>query len=131
MVNQNNIKMYTDNLQLSALFGNHYHKIQMSSNFYKLEIPCSTVFHAHQQHYICPAVNALYLKEQVVAMWLCISSSICIYIFLKEKLFNKFNGNSLQLPGDGRCDSPGSSAKYCSYSLTEVNSYKILHVETG
>ena len=55
---------------------------------------------------------------------------MCIYIFLKEKLFNKFNGNSLQLAGDGRCDSPGSSAKYCSYSSVEINSHKILHVET-
>ena len=55
---------------------------------------------------------------------------MCIYIFLKEKLFNKFNGNNLQLAGDGRCGSPGSSAKYCPYLLMEINSYKILHVET-
>ena len=34
------------------------------------------------------------------------------------------------LAGDGRCDSPGSSAKYCSYSLMEMESHKILHVET-
>ena len=68
VVNQNNIKMYTDNLQLSlavVLSGNHYHKIQIFYNFYTLQIPCSTVFHAHQRHYICPAVNAIYLKEQV------------------------------------------------------------------
>lgn len=80
VVNQNNIKMYTDNLQLSSvvgLFGNHYHKVQMFSNFYNLQIPCSTVFYAHQQHYTCLAANALYLKEQVygyVPVAVCIST---------------------------------------------------------
>lgn len=34
------------------------------------------------------------------------------------------------LAGDGRCDSPGSSAKFCSYSLMEMDSYNILHIET-
>ena len=34
------------------------------------------------------------------------------------------------LCGDGRCDSPGKSAKYCTYSLMESETNKILHVET-
>ena len=34
------------------------------------------------------------------------------------------------LAGDGRCDSPGASAKFCSYSLMELDSGQILHVET-
>ena len=70
-----------------------------------------------------------YFIFEGTGMWLCTSSSMRIYIFLKEKLFNKFNNNSLQLADDERCDSPGSSAKYCSYSLMEINSHKILHVE--
>ena len=36
----------------------------------------------------------------------------------------------LVLCGDGRCDSPGKSAKYCTYSLMESETNKILHVET-
>ena len=52
-------------IECSVLAGNHYHKIQMFSNFYNLQIPCSTVFQAYQRHYICPAINTLYLKEQV------------------------------------------------------------------
>ena len=52
------------------------------------------------------------------------------YLYFLKRRSSKFSGNSLQLAGDKRCDSPGSSAKYCSYSLMEMNSYKILHVET-
>lgn len=34
------------------------------------------------------------------------------------------------LAADGRCDSPGKSAKYCTYSLMDHDTNKILHVET-
>ena len=34
------------------------------------------------------------------------------------------------LAGDGRCDSPGSSAKFCTYSLMDTATNKILHAET-
>ena len=35
----------------------------------------------------------------------------------------------LILAGDGRCDSPGSSAKLCTYSLMEMEKNKIVHME--
>ena len=31
--------------------------------------------------------------------------------------------------GDGRCDSPGKSAKFCTYSLMESENNEILHFE--
>ena len=68
LMNQNNARTFLDNLQLSSaivLSGNHYQKIMALANFFGLRIPCSTVFHAHQRHYISPAVNTYYLKEQV------------------------------------------------------------------
>ena len=34
------------------------------------------------------------------------------------------------LAGDGRCDSPGNSAKFCTYSLMDTGTNKILHAET-
>ena len=45
-------------------------------------------------------------------------------------MLSEYKGKSLVLCGDGRCDSPGKSAKYCTYSLMESESNKILHVET-
>ena len=34
------------------------------------------------------------------------------------------------LRGDSRCDSPGKSAKYCTYSLMDSENNRILYVET-
>ena len=49
------------------------------------------------------------------------------------KKLNGFNrrivplrGNDLKLSGDGRCDSPGYSAKYCTYSLMDSSTDLIL-----
>ena len=33
------------------------------------------------------------------------------------------------LSGDGRCDSPGKSAKFCTYSITDSETNQILHFE--
>ena len=38
-------------------------------------------------------------------------------------------GKDLVLGGDGRCDSPGFSAKYGSYSFMELDYNVVLHVE--
>ena len=34
------------------------------------------------------------------------------------------------LAGDGRCDSPGNSAKFCTYSVMDIESCTVLHTET-
>ena len=39
-------------------------------------------------------------------------------------------GEPVVLAGDGRCDSPGQSAKYCSYTLMDTQSNKVLHTVT-
>ena len=68
IANKNHAKTLTDNIHLSSaivLSGNHYHKIKMLGDFFGLRVPCSSVFHAHQRHYICPAVGNFYLNEHV------------------------------------------------------------------
>jgi hypothetical protein len=47
---------------------------------------------------------------------------------LQAKLLDKIKSTNrtLQLAGDGRCDSPGFSAKYCTYSLLDTESQHIL-----
>ena len=37
---------------------------------------------------------------------------------------------SVTLAGDGRCDSPDSSAKYCTYSVLDIDTNTIIHAET-
>ena len=46
---------------------------------------------------------------------------ICSLIFTEEP--------HVVLGGDGRCDSPGYSAKYCSYSLMNLANNKIIDVQ--
>ncbi|KAM7307397.1 hypothetical protein ISCGN_011033 [Ixodes scapularis] len=42
---------------------------------------------------------------------------------------DKLRDQPLDLAGDGRCDSPGFSAKYLTYSLYAAHANKILHFE--
>lgn len=49
---------------------------------------------------------------------------------LQDKLLSEYNDKSVVLRGDGRCDSPGKSAKYSTYSLMDSENDKILYVET-
>ena len=41
----------------------------------------------------------------------------------KDKLLQTYKDCHLALPGDCRCDSPGSSAKFCTYSLMDLGVY--------
>ena len=41
-----------------------------------------------------------------------------------------YAGKAIVFCGDGRCDSPGSSAKLCSYTLMDVKTNAIMHMET-
>jgi len=43
------------------------------------------------------------------------------------KLLDKYSTKELVLAGDGRCDSPGKSAKYFTYSVMESESNQILY----
>lgn len=55
-------------------------------------------------------------KESIYAL-----SIWCVFVAVKLKLLYQ---------GDGRCDSPGTCAKYCSYSLMDFVSNLIVHSET-
>lgn len=42
-------------------------------------------------------------------------------------LMERAKGSDLRLLGDGRCDSPGHSAKYLTYSLMDAETTQIIH----
>ena len=68
-----------------------------------------STFMQHQNRYLDPAVEITYKKQQST---------------LLEDM--KAEGKELILGGDGRCDSPGHSAKYGCYSLMDVEHNKIV-----
>ena len=55
----------------------------------------------------------------------------------QDAVIEFLRGNDLKLSGDGRCDSPGYNAKYCTYSLMDsatdlILDYKLIQSsETG
>ncbi|CAG2234628.1 unnamed protein product [Mytilus edulis] len=64
-----------------------------------------------QRTYLIPTIEEIWKKEQ-------------------NELFEHFHNQDLVVLGDGRMDSPGHSAQYCSYTLMEMISKKILCIIT-
>ena len=71
-----------------------------------------STFMEHQRLYLQPAIVRCYRATQ-------------------QELFDgiKLQGKPLTVGGDARCDSPGHSAKYGSYTLMDLNTSKVLDVQ--
>ncbi|KAG0444246.1 hypothetical protein HPB47_014008 [Ixodes persulcatus] len=52
-----------------------------------------------------------------------------VYERRNTELLERLRGKAIDLAGDGRCDSPGFSAKYCTYTFHEATTKKIIHME--
>lgn len=48
----------------------------------------------------------------------------------QQEILAKLSGESLVVAGDGRCDSPGTCAKYCSYTLMDTETMMVVHTTT-
>lgn len=55
-----------------------------------------------------------------------VPTAIVTWDFHQQELLNQFQGQVVTLGGDARCDSPGYSAKFGSYTLMKLASGKIL-----
>lgn len=53
----------------------------------------------------------------------------CLQLFEQRQalLVAELNGVTVDLAGDGRCDSPGYSAKYLTYSVLAMQLGRIIH----
>lgn len=52
-----------------------------------------------------------------------------VYERRNTQLLDGLRSQTIDLAGDGRCDSPGFCAKYCTYSFHEARTKKIIHIE--
>ncbi|XP_052285882.1 uncharacterized protein LOC127881787 [Dreissena polymorpha] len=101
-------------LRLSAaiLFsGNNFQKFEMLARY--LNMPCmgSASFHHLQRHYLVPAVEQTWEAEE-------------------ERVVKARKSQQIVMLGDGRMDSPGHSAQYCSYFAMDNASKEIISVVT-
>ncbi|KAG0424546.1 hypothetical protein HPB47_028228 [Ixodes persulcatus] len=63
-----------------------------------------------QRSYLLPAVSEVWLSEQA-------------------SLLDGLRGRKLSLAGDGRCDTPGHSADFGTYTLMETSANRVIHLE--
>ena len=91
--------------------------ISNSAKVLNLAMFSESTFYRMQKEYLFPVIHTNYNMQQ-------------------DAVIEFLRGNDLKLSGDGRCDSPGYSAKYCTYSLmdsaTDLIFYKLIQSsETG
>ena len=85
-----------------------YSYLQSFANTLNLKILSEKHFYRIQRKYLFPVVNQTWKDHQ-------------------REVFNGIKSKkSIDLCGDGRCDSPGHSAKYGTYTLMEESSKKIV-----
>lgn len=83
----------------------------MMVKFMKFPFISKNSFHKIQRTYLIPAVDAFWTEHQ-------------------ETVFNQFRGRDIIILGDGRMDSPGHTAQYCSYTFMEYDTKTILYILT-
>ncbi len=103
-------RMAAGNLLLSAatLFsGSTYERVREMAEVMKLPIMSQSQFYSIQRKYLFPVVHTAFTEH-------------------KEALIASTAVNLVTLVGDGRCDSPGFSAKYGTYNVMDAKSGAVL-----
>nr|XP_034321734.1 uncharacterized protein LOC105321759 [Crassostrea gigas] len=101
----------TDALLSTAIIasGNNFQKMAMFAKFLKLPFPSQSSFGKLQRTYVLPSIDQIWETHQ-------------------NEILTEFQGKNLVILGDGRMDSPGHSAQYCTYTFMENSTHKILHI---
>ena len=105
-------KIRAGNLMLASallLSGNSFTKVGLMFRFCNIQYFSKTLFCQYQSLYIAPAVNEFWEQH-------------------KQELWDQKSGQDVKLSGDGRNDSPGHSAQYCTYSLADNDDCAILQM---
>lgn len=103
-------KMAAGNLLISAaiLFsGGTFSNFNTFCELLTLQFLSKSLFYKIQKSVLFPLINTAWLEQQ-------------------QTVIGYLSGKPIKVSGDGRCDSPGYSAKYCTYSLMEHTSNLIV-----
>ncbi|XP_070550648.1 uncharacterized protein [Ptychodera flava] len=104
-------KMPAGNLLVSAailISGLSYQRISHFAMLLNLEFIGKSTYFLNQKNYVSPSINAAWEEEQ-------------------RTIIQDNSRTTVNICGDGRCDSPGYSAKYCTYTVIDEESSKILN----
>lgn len=98
-------------LAAAILFsGCSFSQIEQCFKFMGVQCFGKSMFYETLRTTLIPVVNHTYLKHQ-------------------KEVFQRLDGCNVWLSGDGRCDSPGYNAKYCSYTLMDTKTQQIVNTE--
>ncbi|XP_071941165.1 uncharacterized protein [Antedon mediterranea] len=84
----------------------HLHKQSMALRFINIAVFSDRTFFYHQKWYLLPATS-------------------CIFAAQREKHFK----SEMNVSCDMRCDSPGFTAKFGTYTTIDTDTQKVIHVE--
>ncbi|XP_019630631.1 PREDICTED: uncharacterized protein LOC109474713 [Branchiostoma belcheri] len=93
------------------LSGNNYSKVSLMSSFMNLGCVCETTFLRVQRQYCVPVIETFWQRK------------------LQALVREMKRRDKVVLLGDGRMDSPGHNAQYCTYTVLDGNTRAIVAVE--
>ncbi|XP_069482776.1 uncharacterized protein [Ambystoma mexicanum] len=91
----------------SLFSGSSSRKLEAFFQFVGLHFISKALYYIYQRDYLFPAISDAWKIEQL-------------------SLASTFEGKRFRLAGDGQCDSPGFSAKCCTYHFQDMDSKKIV-----
>ncbi|XP_070176774.1 uncharacterized protein [Littorina saxatilis] len=91
--------------------GNNFGKIEMLGKHLNLKMLSRTSFFQIQGHYIVPTIDDFWKDHQT-------------------RVLDSIRNKEIVVLGDGRNDSPGYCAQYCTYTLMDSETKKILTIKT-
>ncbi|XP_044134814.1 uncharacterized protein LOC122927225 [Bufo gargarizans] len=106
-------RFWSGNVLLAASIlcsGLNFQKVDELFNIFGLTTFSETTFYRYQTRFIFPAIDIAWQQQ-------------------KTKFQEEMHTFPMCLAGDGQCDSPGHSAKYCIYTVMELYSEKIIDFE--
>ncbi len=101
----------TGNLLLTAsvfFSGIHFAKFERFCSNMNLKTISEDTYTSLRKKFVFPVIEKMWIKEQSTV------------------LTNMKSQEVVELCGDGRCDSPGHSAKYCTYTFLDAQSEKVV-----
>ena len=112
ILNQKNKRLCTTNLCLAAaviLSGNNFNKIKQFCNLLGIKTISKLTIN------ICIFVQQS--RNFMKNIRLVLKLLLLPFMTLTEKILSTLKGKVVILSGDGRCNSPGKTVKYCTYSM--------------
>ncbi|KAL1481106.1 hypothetical protein MTO96_050460 [Rhipicephalus appendiculatus] len=91
-----------------------------------IEVFTAAAYNIYQKGCLVPAITKL-MQHRLLQSWNHVVFQVQVWTTQQASLVEACKGRELHLLGDGRCDSPGHSAKYLTYTLMDADSKKVLN----